>query len=164
MILGGAFLLIYNVMSITLGNDIRQYGLLKTIGTTGGQIRKIVFCQTGRMILAGCLLGAAAGSFVVKFLLPGTLGELYLHGMGSAGGMAVFYPAFLAASVVFVGLTTLLAAGDRCQKSGEVQSHRVCPLRGDCICGSQPYLPPSEAHPAAAEQYPAETWKQETLQ
>ena len=29
-----------------------------------------------------------------------------------------------------------------CQKSGEVQSHRVCPLRGDCICGSQPYLPP----------------------
>lgn len=111
MILGGAFLLIYNVMSITLGNDIRQYGLLKTIGTTGGQIKKIVFCQTGRMILAGCLLGAAAGSFVVKFLLPGTLGELYLHGMGSAGGMAVFYPAFLAASVMFVGLTTLLAAG-----------------------------------------------------
>ena len=42
MILSGAFLLIYNVLSITLGNDIRQYGLLKTIGTTGSQIRKIV--------------------------------------------------------------------------------------------------------------------------
>ena len=81
----------------TLGNDIRQYGLLKTIGTTGGQIKKIVFCQTGRMILAGCLLGLLPVLFVVKFLLPGTLGELYLHGMGSAGGMAVFYPAFLAA-------------------------------------------------------------------
>ena len=44
------------------------------------------------------------------FVLPKTLGALYLHGMGSAGGMAVFYPGFLAVSVVFVGMTTLLAA------------------------------------------------------
>lgn len=111
MILGGAFLLIYNVLSITLGNDIRQYGLLKTIGTTNSQIRKIVFRQTGKVILAGCLIGAAVGSLVMKFVLPGTLGELYLHGMGSARGMTGFYPSFLAVSVVFVSMTTLLAAG-----------------------------------------------------
>lgn len=111
MILGGAFLLIYNVLSITLGNDIRQYGLLKTIGTTNSQIRKIVFRQTGKVILAGCLIGAAVGSLVMKFVLPGTLGELYLHGMGSARGMTGFYPGFLAVSVVFVSMTTLLAAG-----------------------------------------------------
>lgn len=111
MILGGAFLLIYNVLSITFGNDIRQYGLLKTIGTTNSQIRKIVFRQTGKVILAGCLMGAAAGSLVMKFVLPGTLGELYLHGMGSARGMTGFYPGFLAVSVVFVSMTTLLAAG-----------------------------------------------------
>lgn len=110
MILSGAFLLIYNVLSITLGNDIRQYGLLKTIGTTGSQIRKIVLFQTGRVILTGCLWGAAAGSLIMIFVLPKTLGALYLHGMGSAGGMAVFYPGFLAVSVVFVGMTTLLAA------------------------------------------------------
>lgn len=111
MILGGAFLLIYNVLSITLGNDIRQYGLLKTIGTTNRQIRKIVFSQTKRVILAGCLMGAAIGSLVIEFVLPGTLGELYLHGMGSARGMTGFYPGFLAVSIVFVGMTTLLAAG-----------------------------------------------------
>ncbi len=164
MILGGAFLLIYNVMSITLGNDIRQYGLLKTIGTTGGQIRKIVFCQTGendscRMPFRGC-----CRFFCGEIFASGDAGRIISPRYGKCRRDGCVLSRISGSQCGVRRTDNASGRRDRCQKSGEVQSHRVCPLRGDCICGSQPYLPPSEAHPAAAEQYPAETWKQETLQ
>ena len=43
MILIGAYLLIHNVLQISLSRDIRQYGLLKVLGTTGVQLRKVVY-------------------------------------------------------------------------------------------------------------------------
>ena len=39
LILFGAAMLLYNVMYISLSRDIRQYGLLKTMGTTKRQLR-----------------------------------------------------------------------------------------------------------------------------
>ena len=45
MILIGAYLLIHNVLQISLSRDIRQYGLLKVLGTTGVQFRKVVYRQ-----------------------------------------------------------------------------------------------------------------------
>lgn len=45
MILIGAYLLIHNVLQISLSRDIRQYGLLKVLGTTGVQLRKVVYRQ-----------------------------------------------------------------------------------------------------------------------
>ncbi len=128
MILGGAFLLIYNVLSITLGNDIRQYGLLKTIGTTNSQIRKIVFRQTGKVILAGCLIGASGGLSGNEFVLPGTLGELYLQGMGSARGMTGFLSRFFGSQRCVCEYDDSAGSRDRCPQSDEAQSYRVCPL------------------------------------
>ena len=37
------YLLIYNVFYISIAQDIRFYGMLKTLGTTARQIRKIVY-------------------------------------------------------------------------------------------------------------------------
>lgn len=42
MILLSGYLLIYNVMYISVTKDIRFYGMLKTIGATMSQIQKIV--------------------------------------------------------------------------------------------------------------------------
>ena len=36
------YLIIYNVFQISVTNDIRFYGLLKTIGTTPRQLRRIM--------------------------------------------------------------------------------------------------------------------------
>ena len=36
------YLIIYNIFQISVMKDIRFYGLLKTIGTTGKQIKKII--------------------------------------------------------------------------------------------------------------------------
>ena len=43
MILIGAYLLIHNVFQISLSRDIRQYGFLNVLGTTGVQLRKVVY-------------------------------------------------------------------------------------------------------------------------
>ena len=47
VILSG-FLIINNIFRISIGSDIRYYGLLKTIGTTSKQIKNIVLRQIGR--------------------------------------------------------------------------------------------------------------------
>ena len=61
VILVGAGMLLYNVMHISVSRDIRQYGLLKTMGATKAQLERIVFRQTLRTVLWDCLTGAGAG-------------------------------------------------------------------------------------------------------
>ena len=54
------YLIIYNVFQISVTNDIRFYGLLKTIGTTR-QLRRVIRHQALALSLAGIPLGLAAG-------------------------------------------------------------------------------------------------------
>ena len=42
LIIFTGYLIIYNVFQISVTNDIRFYGLLKTIGTTPRQLRRII--------------------------------------------------------------------------------------------------------------------------
>ena len=42
LIIFTGYLIIYNVFQISVTNDIRFYGLLKTIGTTGKQIKSMI--------------------------------------------------------------------------------------------------------------------------
>ena len=135
LILFGAAMLLYNVMYISLSRDIRQYGLLKTMGTTKKQLRSIVLRQTGRLLAGGCVLGGAAGILitvtVIPRLLSGTggcvlggaagilitvtviprlLSGMYLQGRGEASAMIAFRPWILALAVAFGGLVTLLSS------------------------------------------------------
>ncbi|MFR5583476.1 MAG: hypothetical protein ACLTLQ_06250 [[Clostridium] scindens] len=50
--------------------DIRYYGLLKTIGTTGRQIKRIIRRQALKLSLIGIPVGLLAGFFVGKGLVP----------------------------------------------------------------------------------------------
>ena len=49
IILTAGYLIIYNIFQISVVKDIQFYGLLKTIGTTGRQIKKIIRRQSWRM-------------------------------------------------------------------------------------------------------------------
>ena len=59
------YLVIYNVFQISVANDIRFYGLLKTIGMTGRQLKRIIRLQAVLLsaigIPAGLLLGFGIG-------------------------------------------------------------------------------------------------------
>ena len=51
------YLIIYNIFQISVAGDIRFYGLLKTIGTTPRQLKRIIRQQA----LLLCLIGIPAG-------------------------------------------------------------------------------------------------------
>ena len=67
------YLIIYNIFQISVIRDIRYFGLLKTIGTTSRQVKKILRRQAlllGMMgIPAGLVLGFAIGTGVVPKVL-----------------------------------------------------------------------------------------------
>ncbi|MEZ3508565.1 MAG: ABC transporter permease [Lachnospiraceae bacterium] len=54
-------LIINNIFRIAVSNDVRFYGLLKTIGTTGRQIKRIIVLQAAVLSAIGIPVGAAAG-------------------------------------------------------------------------------------------------------
>lgn len=110
LILFGAAMLLYNVMYISLSRDIRQYGLLKTMGTTKRQLRSIVLRQTGRILAGGCVVGGAAGILITVTVIPRLLSGMYLQGRGEASAMIAFRPWILVLAVVFGGLVTLLSS------------------------------------------------------
>lgn len=64
------YLIIYNIFQISVLRDIRFYGLLKTIGATGRQLRTIIRRQALMLSLIGIPLGLLAGFFVGKGLVP----------------------------------------------------------------------------------------------
>ncbi len=67
------YLIIYNIFQISVAGDIRFYGLLKTIGTTGKQLKRIIRYQALRLCLvgipAGLLLGYLAGMAVTSLVM-----------------------------------------------------------------------------------------------
>lgn len=64
------YLLIYNVFYISIAQDIRFYGMLKTLGTTARQIRQIVYKKAIKLSLVGIPLGLLLGWPIGRLLLP----------------------------------------------------------------------------------------------
>lgn len=76
VILFTGYLIIYNVFQISVSGDIRFYGLLKTIGTTGRQLRRIVYLQAMKLSALGIPLGLLIGYGIGVRLTPVILSHL----------------------------------------------------------------------------------------
>lgn len=70
MFVACGYLLIYNIFDISVMQDVRQYGLLRTIGTSPRQIKSLVNRQAVRLTLIGLPAGLAAGFFAGWMMLP----------------------------------------------------------------------------------------------
>lgn len=70
LIMFTGYLIIYNIFQISVIRDIRFYGLLKTIGTSGRQIRQIIRRQALLLSVLGIPLGLIFGYMVGKSLVP----------------------------------------------------------------------------------------------
>lgn len=104
MVILSAYLLIYNVVSILMGKDIRQYGMLKVIGTSNQQLKSIVYRQNIKNIGAGLCIGGMAGIILVKLFLPVTLQKLFMNELGEAD-VSGFYPLYLLLAFLIIFLT-----------------------------------------------------------
>lgn len=112
IILSGMYFLIHNVMQISMAGDIRQMGLLNTIGTTKKQIQKIYFGQIRKILIPGVVFGAVLSAFVLLNVIPEILGDQYLSGYGGAKGLQIFRPGILVAAIIFTIMLILGAASD----------------------------------------------------
>ena len=113
------YLIIYNVFQISVSNDIRFYGLLKTIGTTGRQIRRMIRQQALLLSTIGIPIGLLIGYGVGVLLTPAILSRLN----------GVVADAVSASPMIFIGsalfaLTTVVIS---CRRPGRMAA-KVSPV------------------------------------
>ncbi|MDO5111965.1 MAG: ABC transporter permease [Clostridia bacterium] len=119
LIIFTGYLIIYNVFQISVAGDIRFYGLLKTIGTTPGQLRRIIRQQALLLSLGGIPLGLLGGWLVGAGLTPVVLGRLN----GVVLDVVSLNPLIFLLSSLFALFTVLLS----CVRPGRIAS-RVSPI------------------------------------
>ena len=112
---GGAFL-IFNTLSMTLSERVREIGLLRAAGTTRRQVQRLVFCQALVLGVAGSILGLLLG-FGLSILIAGTVGSL---GDGVPIDRPVVPPLGVALAAVIGLLVTLAAALEPAIKAGRI--------------------------------------------
>lgn len=76
LILLTGYLIIYNVFQISVAGDIRFYGLLKTIGTTPRQLRRIIRIQALCLSVISIPVGLVLGWLLGSVLTPVVAGNL----------------------------------------------------------------------------------------
>ncbi len=114
------YLIIYNIFQISVTGDIRFYGLLKTIGVTPRQLRRIIRQQALFLCIAGIpvglLLGYGAGAFLTPVVMAQTT-------FGAGVSTVSTSPFIFLASALFALITVLLS----CSRPGKIAS-KVSPV------------------------------------
>ena len=70
IIMLSGYLLIYNIFYISVVREVKFYGLLKAIGTTPKQLKRIISLQSQLLYLIGLPFGLAAGYVIGRLLTP----------------------------------------------------------------------------------------------
>ncbi len=113
---GGAFL-IFNTLSMTLSERVREIGLLRAAGTTRRQVHRLVLVQALILGVAGSFLGLALG-FGLSVLIARNVGSLVDAG-GPIDGPVVPPLGILLAALVGI-LVTLAAALEPAIQAGRI--------------------------------------------
>ena len=103
-----AYLLIYNIMYLSVAGNIRYYGLLQTIGMTGRQIRQLMQKQLlwigGIGMLAGILIGAGTSFFLIPVVV-----KTFVSGKEMGAVQVTFHPVIVLLTVLLTGCTVWYA-------------------------------------------------------
>ncbi len=141
VVLVSGCLIIYNIFYISVTQDIQYYGLLKTIGASGKQLRRIILRQAMGLSAIGIPAGLAAGYAVgylllpdvVMLFLPDNKFEDYTVSPAVLAGAAVFslltvYISFRSPGQIAASVSPVEAArytGEIRQKGGKKQKKKV---------------------------------------
>lgn len=114
------YLIIYNIFQISVSGDIRFYGLLKTIGVTPSQLRRIIRQQALFLCLIGIPIGLLLGYGVGALLTPQVIRST---SFGESVSTVSISPFIFAGSTLFSLVTVLLS----CRKPGRIAA-KVSPI------------------------------------
>lgn len=114
------YLLIYNILYIAVTRNIQFYGLLKTIGTSPKQIKKIVRGQGLRLAAIGIPIGLTLSVIVSYLIVPSAIegmsgGTYYASMMPSE---IYFTPLVFVGTILFALITILIS----CKKPAKIAS------------------------------------------
>lgn len=114
------YLLIYNILYIAVTKNIQFYGLLKTIGTSPKQIKKIVRGQGLRLAAIGIPIGVILSVIVSYLIVPSAIegmssGTYYAPMMPSE---IYFTPLVFVGTILFALITILIS----CKKPAKIAS------------------------------------------
>ena len=112
------YLIIYNVFQISVAGDIRFYGLLKTIGTTPRQLRRIIRLQALALSAAGIPIG-----LVIGWLIGGRLTPVIVVRLNGVLAVTSVSPWIFVIAALFALFTVLLS----CRRPGKMAA-RVSPV------------------------------------
>lgn len=105
-----AYLLIYNIMYLSVAGNIRYYGLLQAIGMTGKQIRSLIKKQMIWIGGIGISLGLFLGFFVSFSLIPVAIESLGMKQEQTGQVQVVFHPAVFLLTILLTGFSVWYAA------------------------------------------------------
>ncbi len=118
LIIFTGYLIIYNVFQISVAGDIRFYGLLKTIGTTPRQLRRIIRLQALALSAAGIPIG-----LVIGWLIGGQLTPVIAARLNGVLAVTSVSPWIFVIAALFALFTVLLS----CRRPGKMAA-KVSPV------------------------------------
>ena len=102
------YLLIYNIFDIGVMQDIQEFGIMKTIGMTGKQIKRLMRRQMLLLSLIGIPIGLVVGYGLGALLLPVIL-KNWEYSEEELTIVQSVHPAIFILTVLFVLLTVFLS-------------------------------------------------------
>lgn len=110
---------IYNSFNISVIERIRYFGILKAIGATPKQIRRIIFKEGAVIGIIALPLGCLIGFFALKFGIDIFIGNniLFIENF-----TVNFYPKILGLTIVIVTLTILISIMGPSRKAKKVSA------------------------------------------
>lgn len=116
VILAG-YLIIYNIFNISVRTDIRAYGLLKNVGTTGKQLKKIVRMQAWRLSAIGIPIGLLAGYLAGVCMAPSLAADTEISAQAGQVSETVVSanPVIFLVAAVLTLLTVYLSSLQACK-------------------------------------------------
>lgn len=131
IIITSGYLLIYNVMYISITKDIRFYGMLKTIGTSPSQIKSIVKRQAGKLSVIGIPIGILLGIIASFAAVPFAL-EMFVMGNGGAMPSDIsFNPFIYIGTILFAAITISASCRKPAKLAGKVSPVEALKYNGN---------------------------------
>lgn len=115
------YLLIYNIFDISVMQDVRQYGLLRTVGTSARQMKKLVGRQALWLTLIGLPVGLAAGFSAGGLALPGVMRFFsFEHKSAMSAVQISTSPLLFATASLFTIVTVYISTRKPAKKAAKV--------------------------------------------
>lgn len=108
-IIDSGYLLIYNVLYISISRDTRFYGLIKTLGTTEKQIKTLVKRQAVTFACIGIPIGVILAGALSFGIVPIILENAFDSGKSIIDAEVFFHPSIFILSIIFSALTVWIS-------------------------------------------------------